>query len=88
MKAKKLLMLGLDAALPDLIQRFAQEGSMPNARRLMEGGFFSSMITTFPPLTAAAWGAITSGRRTGHGGHPQPHGPRARGAPRQVAHLL
>jgi len=29
MKAKKLLMLGLDAALPDLIQRFAQEGTMP-----------------------------------------------------------
>jgi len=70
MKAKKLLMLGLDAALPDLIQRFAQEGSMPNARRLMEGGFFSRMITTFPPLTAAAWGAITSGAGPGTAGIP------------------
>ncbi len=70
MKAKKLLMLGLDAALPDLIQRFAQEGSMPNARRLMERGFFSRMITTFPPLTAAAWGAITSGAGPGTAGIP------------------
>jgi predicted AlkP superfamily phosphohydrolase/phosphomutase len=70
MKAKKLLMLGLDAALPDLIQRFAQEGSMPNVWRLMEGGFFSRMITTFPPLTAAAWGAITSGAGPGTAGIP------------------
>jgi len=70
MKTKKLLMLGLDAALPDLIQRFVQEGNMPNCRRLMEGGFFSRMITTFPPLTAAAWGAITSGAGPGTAGIP------------------
>ncbi|RJR53984.1 MAG: hypothetical protein C4576_00960 [Desulfobacteraceae bacterium] len=64
-KAKKLLMLGVDAALPDLVRRFADEGSMPNCRRLMGEGFFSRMITTFPPLTAAAWGAITSGAGPG-----------------------
>jgi len=69
-KAKKLLMLGVDAALPDLIRRFADEGSMPNCRRLMEQGFFSRMITTFPPLTAAAWGAITSGAGPGTAGIP------------------
>jgi predicted AlkP superfamily phosphohydrolase/phosphomutase len=70
MREKKLLMLGLDAALPDLIQQFAREGSMPNTKRLMEGGFFSRMITTFPPLTAAAWGAITSGAGPGTAGIP------------------
>ena len=64
-RAKKLLMLGLDAALPDLISRFAQEGNMPNVNGLMDKGFFSRMITTFPPLTAAAWGAITSGAGPG-----------------------
>lgn len=64
-KHNKLLMLGLDAALPDLIKRFVEDGSMPNAKRLMEHGFFSRMITTFPPLTAAAWGAITSGAGPG-----------------------
>ncbi len=63
-------MLGLDAALPDLIRRFAEEGSMPNCRHLMEKGFFSRMITTFPPLTAAAWGAITSGAGPGTAGIP------------------
>lgn len=62
---QKLLMLGLDAALPDLIVKFAKEGSMPVTKKLMDKGWFSRMITTFPPLTAAAWGAITSGAGPG-----------------------
>ncbi|MGD8257344.1 MAG: alkaline phosphatase family protein, partial [Desulfobacterales bacterium] len=62
---QKLLMLGLDAALPDLIGKFANEGSMPVTKKLIEKGWFSRMVTTFPPLTAAAWGAITSGAGPG-----------------------
>ena len=62
---QKLLMLGLDAALPDLIVKFAKEGSMPVTKKLIDKGWFSRMITTFPPLTAAAWGAITSGAGPG-----------------------
>jgi predicted AlkP superfamily phosphohydrolase/phosphomutase len=62
---QKLLMLGLDAALPDLIAKFTAEGSMPVTKKLIEKGWFSRMITTFPPLTAAAWGAITTGAGPG-----------------------
>ncbi|MEW6263209.1 MAG: alkaline phosphatase family protein [Thermodesulfobacteriota bacterium] len=61
----KLLMLGIDAALPDLILRFAAEGAMPETKRLLDRGLFSRVITTFPPLTAAAWGAITTGAGPG-----------------------
>ncbi len=67
-KNQKLLMLGLDAALPHLILKFTEEGSMPVTKKLMERGWFSPMITTFPPLTAAAWGAITSGAGSGTAG--------------------
>lgn len=63
-------MLGVDAALPDLLVRFSEEGAMPNVRRLMERGLFSRMITTFPPLTAAAWGAIVCGAGPGTAGIP------------------
>jgi len=63
-------MLGLDAALPDLLLRFAEEDAMPNFKRLMGRGLFSRMITTFPPLTAAAWGAIVSGAGPGTAGIP------------------
>lgn len=62
---QKLLMLGLDAALPHLILKFTEEGSMPVTKKLMERGWFSPMITTFPPLTAAAWVAITNGAGPG-----------------------
>jgi len=67
---QKLLMLGLDAALPDLIAKFTEEGSMPVTKKLIEKGWFSRMITTFPPLTAAAWGAITTGAGPGTAGIP------------------
>lgn len=67
---KKILFLGLDAAMPDLIKKFAEEGSMPNTAKLMEKGVFSRLETVFPPLTAAAWTAIVSGAGSGTNGVP------------------
>ncbi len=67
---KKILFLGLDAAMPDLIQKFVAEGNMPNTARLIEQGVFSRLETIFPPLTAAAWTAIVSGAGAGTNGVP------------------
>lgn len=64
-RPQKLLMLGLDAALPDLIRTFADAGELPNIARLMGRGTMAKVMTTFPPLTAAAWAAITSGAGPG-----------------------
>ena len=69
-RPKKLLILGLDGALPRLVQKFSEEGSLPNISRLMGRGVFSRVITTFPPLTAAAWAAITTGAGPGTVGVP------------------
>jgi len=66
----KLLVLGIDAALPDLLKKFKKEGSIPNLAKLMDNGFFSRVITTFPPLTAAAWAAIVTGAGPGTCGIP------------------
>ena len=67
---KKLLMLGVDAALPDYVKRFAGEGGLPNLDKLMKGGYTSRVIPTFPPLTAAAWCAIVTGAGPGTCGIP------------------
>lgn len=67
---KKLLVLGLDAALPDLVKKFADEGHLPNMNRFIQSGIFSRLITIFPPLTAAAWTAIVSGAGSGTNGVP------------------
>lgn len=69
-RGKKMLMLGVDAALPDYVKRFAEEGCLPNLAKLMKGGFTSRVIPTFPPLTAAAWCAITTGAGPGTCGIP------------------
>lgn len=66
----KVLFLGLDAALPDLIKKFAEEGNLPNIKRIMDRGVFSRLETIFPPLTAAAWTAIVSGAGSGTNGVP------------------
>lgn len=67
---KKILFLGLDAAMPDLVQKFVSEGAMPNTAKLMRQGIFSRLETVFPPLTAAAWTAIVSGAGSGTNGVP------------------
>ena len=67
---KKILFLGLDAAMPDLVKKFVAEGAMPNTAKLMEQGVFSRLETVFPPLTAAAWTAIVSGAGSGTNGVP------------------
>ncbi|MBT4638541.1 MAG: hypothetical protein HOC09_06925 [Deltaproteobacteria bacterium] len=69
-KAKKMIMFGVDAALPDIVRKFCDEGALPNIAGLMENGVFSRVISTFPPLTAAAWGAIVSGSGPGTCGIP------------------
>lgn len=69
-KKKKVLFLGLDAAMPDLVKKFTLEGCMPNTEKLIENGVFSRMETVFPPLTAAAWTAIVSGAGAGSNGVP------------------
>lgn len=69
-KDKKILFLGLDAAMPDLVHKFVDEGVMPNTAKLMDRGIFSRLETVFPPLTAAAWTAIVSGAGSGTNGVP------------------
>ena len=45
---KKILFLGLDAAMPDLVKKFVAEGVMPNTANLMNQGVFSRLETVFP----------------------------------------
>ena len=69
-KSKKILFLGLDAAMPDLLKKFSEEGNMPNFKKLMDAGVFSRVETVFPPLTAAGWSAIVTGCGCGTAGIP------------------
>ena len=54
-KAKKVFVLGVDGMDPKLLVEFAEEGSLPNLKRLMEQGDYAPLQTSMPPLSPIAW---------------------------------
>lgn len=63
----RVIVLGVDGMDPVLLQRFIEEGRMPNCRRLIEQGSFSPLATSNPPQSPVAWSNFISG--TNPGGH-------------------
>lgn len=65
MADRKVLMLGLDALVPNLIERFVEEGLMPNFKRLMEEGCFTRLLSSIPAQTPANWHTVATGAAPG-----------------------
>jgi predicted AlkP superfamily phosphohydrolase/phosphomutase len=55
------MIIGLDSAVPGLIRRFAEDGTLPNIRRLMEEGVFGEGFAPHPTLTGSNWTSIVCG---------------------------
>jgi len=64
--ASRVLVIGLDALDPGLVDRWLPE--LPNIRALMERGLHGPLESIVQPVTPAAWTAMTSGRDQGHFG--------------------
>jgi len=65
--AKRAAIVGLDAARPDLIKRWADEGKLPHIAKLMREGAFMDAIPSLPH-TAPGWFTIATGAHVGtHG---------------------
>ena len=58
---KKLLLIGLDAADRQLVERWADEGHLPNIAGLRETGVWGSLDTTADTVHVSAWPGIYSG---------------------------
>ncbi len=64
----RVLIVGLDGASPDLIERWSREGHLPNLRRLMDEGVWGPLESTLPPVTSPAWPSFATGKYpAGHG---------------------
>lgn len=64
MKRKRVLVLGLDCAPPELIfDRFSEE--LPNIGRLMGRGVYGRMESSHPPITIPAWMVMATGKNAG-----------------------
>jgi len=64
MGKKKLMIMGLDSAPPELVfDKFHDE--LPNLRGLMEHGVYARMRSSDPPITIPAWMVMATSRNPG-----------------------
>ncbi|MBI3538413.1 MAG: alkaline phosphatase family protein [Chloroflexi bacterium] len=64
----KVFCIGLDGATFDLIRPFIAQGKLPTFKKLMDGGAWSELESTIPPVTASAWSSFMTGKNPGaHG---------------------
>ena len=56
-----MLIIGVDGAGPDLIERFVADGRMPHTAALIERGSFAALRSTTPATTFPAWTSFLTG---------------------------
>jgi len=62
MKNRKVIIIGLDGATFDLIAPWANEGKLPNFKKLMKKGTWGELESTIPHVTPPAWTSMTTGK--------------------------
>jgi predicted AlkP superfamily phosphohydrolase/phosphomutase len=64
----KAIVIGLDAATPELTQKYIAEGRCPNLARLIASGYMAPALPTIPTATSINWTTIATGAWPGtHG---------------------
>ncbi len=64
MKNKKVLVIGLDCAAPDLVFNRWKD-SLPNIGKMIDEGTYGKLESTVPPITVPAWSSMMSGKDPG-----------------------
>ncbi len=65
---QKVVLIGVDGATPDLIDKWVNEGKLPNFQKLRENGTWGKLKSTTPPFSAPAWTSIVTGCNPGKHG--------------------
>lgn len=65
---KKIIILGLDALSPRVIEPLMNEGRLKNFARLKQTGSYHPLQTTNPPQSPVAWSAFSTGQNPGKNG--------------------
>lgn len=64
----KVLVIGLDGATPELVERWVDEERLPNLSRMMARGMYGKLRSTYPPISPAAWTTFATGYNPGKHG--------------------
>ena len=65
---KRVLVIGLDGATWDVLERWIADGSLPHLAQLRKDGCWGELSSTIPPISAAAWSSFMTGKRPGKHG--------------------
>jgi len=63
-KPKKLLFIGVDQAIPYLLDKYVSEGVLPNVQRLIDNGVLAEGLSCPPCDTPTNWTTIATGATT------------------------
>jgi predicted AlkP superfamily phosphohydrolase/phosphomutase len=59
----KVILLGIDGATPSMMFPWAEQGKLPNLRRVLRQGAYGTLESTLPPYSAQAWVSMMTGRQ-------------------------
>jgi predicted AlkP superfamily phosphohydrolase/phosphomutase len=65
---KKVVVIGIDGATPDLMEPWMNEGKLPNLDKIRKNGTWGKLHSTIPPFSAPAWTSIVTGCNPGKHG--------------------
>jgi len=68
-QASRVLLIGLDAAEPRLVERWMTDGSLPNLRRLRDSGSYGRLASTADWISASPWPTFYTGTSPGDHGY-------------------
>ena len=57
----KVVLIGIDAAIPTLVQKYFEMGMLPNMKKLSDEGTWAECIPVFPTHTASNWNSVATG---------------------------
>lgn len=64
----KILIIGLDGVDPDLLDKFMQEGILPNLKRIIDSGAYGRIKSSIPIITTVTWTSFITGKNPGRHG--------------------
>lgn len=64
----KVLVIGLDGATPELVERWIEEDKLPNLKQIMQRGAYGKLKSVYPPISPAAWTTFATGYNPGKHG--------------------
>lgn len=67
-EVRKIIVIGLDGATPQLIWPWIKEGKLPTLQRLITEGVHGELRSTIPPLSPTAWSSFATGKNPGKHG--------------------